>query len=117
MTGFIIFFVLIGLLLVAVAIPLIRGKIKPNSWYGFRVRATLDNPDVWYPVNAYAGKRLLALGVVSIVFSVLIPLIWPSITLDAYAVAVTVIWIGGMLLILIVGMRYANALSAKMDRR
>ena len=38
----------IGLLLILVAIPLIRKKIKPNHLYGFRVPQTLNDPDVWY---------------------------------------------------------------------
>ena len=51
-----------GLLLAGLSVPLILRKIPPNGWYGFRVRATIDNPQLWFKVNAHAGKRLLVLG-------------------------------------------------------
>ena len=63
---FMLFFVLIGALMIALAIPLIQGKVKPNSWYGFRITRTLSDPDIWYAVNAYAGKGLLAYGAIII---------------------------------------------------
>lgn len=97
------------------AIPLMRGKVKPNSWYGFRVSATLDNPDVWYPVNAVAGKWLLVLGAINMAAAILIPLIWPDMTFDAYAIILSIIILGGMVFVFVAGMRYANALTAKMD--
>ena len=111
--GLIIFYVLTGVLLIVLAIPLMRGKIKPNGLYGFRVRATLDNSEIWYPVNAWAGKWLLVLGVVNVASAVLIPLIWPTVTLDAYAIIMSVIALGGIIFILIAGMHYANILAAK----
>ena len=59
MTPLLILFTGSGLLLAAVSVPLVLGKIGPNPWYGFRVRKTLADPAVWYPANAYAAKRLL----------------------------------------------------------
>ena len=57
-------FLFSGLLLAALSIPMIMGKIPPNGLYGFRVKKTLDNPEIWYPVNAYSGKWLLAASLV-----------------------------------------------------
>ena len=62
MLALVIVFILIGLLMVALSIPLIRGKVSPNVWYGFRIRLTHENPDIWYPANAYAGRLLLIAG-------------------------------------------------------
>ncbi len=53
-------FLFSGLLLAALSIPMIMGKIPPNGLYGFRVKKTMDNPEIWYTVNAYSGKWLLA---------------------------------------------------------
>ncbi len=53
-----------GVLLAAISIPMIMGKIPPNGLYGFRVKKTMENPEIWYPVNAYSGKWLLAAGLV-----------------------------------------------------
>jgi SdpI/YfhL protein family len=62
MTTLMILFTSSGLLLAAISVPLILGKIGPNPLYGFRVKKTLEDPAVWYPVNAYAAKRLLVVG-------------------------------------------------------
>ena len=51
-----------GLLLAGLSVPLILHKIPPNGLYGFRVPSTLDNPALWYKVNAYAGRRFLVVG-------------------------------------------------------
>jgi SdpI/YfhL protein family len=63
-------FVLIGCLCVGSAIPLILQRVPPNPWYGFRVKATVENPAVWYPANRYLGKCLLAFGLFVIVTAV-----------------------------------------------
>ena len=51
-----------GLVLAGLSVPLILGKIPPNGLYGFRLRGTLENPEIWYRVNAYAGRRFLGVG-------------------------------------------------------
>lgn len=55
-------YLLIGCLFIAVSVPLIQGRVKPNPWYGFRVRKTLNDPDIWYAVNAYFGRRFAVMG-------------------------------------------------------
>jgi uncharacterized membrane protein len=79
-----------GLVLIAVSVPLIRGKIGPNPWYGFRVRRTLEDPAVWYKANAYAGKTLIWAAIAMIVGSVLLYL-FPGLDGPTYAVACTVV--------------------------
>ena len=75
-----------GLLLSVLAVPLIRRKIGPNDWYGFRVRRTLADPDTWYAANAHAGKYLLGVGVITVLTAGGLYRV-PGITLDAYALA------------------------------
>ena len=58
-----VMYVVSGLLLCGLAMPLMAGKIGPNGLYGFRVKATMENPQLWYAVNKYAGRRLLAAGI------------------------------------------------------
>ncbi len=57
-----ILFVGLGLLLALLALPMIGRKLPPNPWYGVRVRATLNDPALWYEVNAYAGRWLFWSG-------------------------------------------------------
>jgi uncharacterized membrane protein len=75
-----------GLLLIGLSVPLIRRKVRPNNWYGFRMRQTLTDPDVWYATNAYAGKCLLVVGVITVLTAAGLYRV-PGITLDAYALA------------------------------
>ncbi len=51
-----------GLLLAGLSVPLILQKIPPNGLYGFQLPSTLNNPMLWYKVNAYAGWRFLVVG-------------------------------------------------------
>jgi hypothetical protein len=106
----IIVFVITGLLLIGVSIPLMQGKVSPNNWYGFRVKLTLENPDIWYPANAYAGKLLLATGVITLVAAVVCAFV-PGITEDAYAITVIVIMLGSLSIALFFSMRYAKSLA------
>lgn len=53
-----------GILLIGLATPLIRRRVKPNGTYGVRVPATLADEFVWYDINARGGWHLLGIGVV-----------------------------------------------------
>jgi drug/metabolite transporter (DMT)-like permease len=79
-------FTLSGLVLIGISVPLIQRRIKPNYWYGFRTRRTLDNPQIWYDVNAHAGQRLLVSGLITTVVAAVLYFI-PGLTLDGYALA------------------------------
>jgi uncharacterized membrane protein len=52
-------------LFVLISIPLALRKIDPNVVYGYRSRATLSDPALWYEANALFGRRLIAASVVS----------------------------------------------------
>ena len=73
-----------GLLLSAIAVPLIQRRIPPNPWYGFRVRQTLENREVWYAANAHAGVRLFWAGVAIIIASAALYVV-PGLSEDVYA--------------------------------
>lgn len=67
-----ILMVVAGLVLIAVGAPLLAGKIGRNNVYGYRVRSTLRDDRVWYPVNALSGIWLIWAGLLSIVIGVLL---------------------------------------------
>ena len=92
------FYVFSGLLLSLLSIPLIRRKIKPNGLYGFRTPSTMENAELWYKVNEYAGRRLLVVGVGTVVVSLALAL-WPGMdmTVDSYALSVTGVVLGLLL--------------------
>lgn len=53
-----------AVVLVLLAIPLWRGWVPPNRWYGVRTRATLSDQERWYAVNASSGFDLLVSGII-----------------------------------------------------
>jgi len=108
MLGFTLLFVVTGLLLVALAIPLIRRRVRPNFWYGVRTAATLADERVWYEANAASGRDLLALGVAEIVLALVLP--WTGLSPTAYAGTVTVVLGAGALLLAAVGIARARRL-------
>ena len=51
--------------MIGLGLPMAFGVVPPNRIYGFRTRATLEDPAVWYPVNRIAGWWCVAIGAVS----------------------------------------------------
>ena len=101
---------LMGLLLAGLSVPLILRKVPPNVWYGFRIRLTLDDPEIWYPVNAWAGRRMLLTGLVAAVAG-LAGLLVPGHMLRFYSLALAVLLIVSVSLVLVFGIRYARHLN------
>ena len=75
-----------GLLLAGLSVPLILQKIPPNGFYGFRIPATLNNPDLWYKVNAYAGRRFLVVGLGTALGAIILYFVTSS-NIDEYALS------------------------------
>jgi hypothetical protein len=62
-----VLYLAVGAAFIGLSTPLVRGRIAPNAWYGFRIKRTMENPGIWYPANRYAGYHLLALGIAIVV--------------------------------------------------
>ena len=56
-----------GAVFLALGFPLAGGKVRPNRWYGYRTRSTLEREDVWYAVNTQSGRHLMVIGALLIV--------------------------------------------------
>jgi uncharacterized membrane protein len=63
----------VGLLFVAISIPLIRRRIPPNGLYGLRVPATFADEWVWYEANARSGRDFLWLGLLLTALAIGLP--------------------------------------------
>jgi uncharacterized membrane protein len=61
--------------LIGLSIPLVQGKVSPNSTYGFRTSKTLSDPAIWYTANRFAGKASIAVGFAMIVLGVVLLLL------------------------------------------
>jgi uncharacterized membrane protein len=52
----------VGVLFIGLSIPLIQGRVPPNSTYGFRTAKSLSDPKIWYAINHISGRDLLVAG-------------------------------------------------------
>ena len=109
--GFMLLLVCTGLLLVGLSIPLMLRRIKPNLWYGLRVRKTLSDERIWYASNAYMAKWLLMLGIIHTVVSFILYFV-PTFRADlnAYAATCGVIFMVGFVIMIVLSFRYLRAL-------
>jgi uncharacterized membrane protein len=60
----------VGLLFIALSIPLIQERVPPNSTYGFRTAKSLSDPKIWYAINRTSGIDLLLAGALITIGSV-----------------------------------------------
>jgi uncharacterized membrane protein len=65
-------FSITGMVYIGIGIPLLLGRVPPNSWYGARTMKTLSNDTIWYAVNRVTGRDLVIGGVAVIVACVAI---------------------------------------------
>lgn len=65
----------IGVLLIAIGVPLLLGKIGRNKIYGYRIPRTLSDDRIWYPVNALTGLWMIWAGLLAAVIGVLLVLL------------------------------------------
>lgn len=109
-----VLFILSGLLLVIAGIPMSRGKVKRNAWYGFRMPITQKSDEMWYPTNSYAGKGLVIVGLIVIVTS-LFSLLLSDLTSDEYAILMTIILLGALFIMFGFCYRYAKRLDTQIS--
>ena len=90
-----------GVVLAGVGVPLLLGRVPPNSWYGCRTSRTLSDERVWYAVNRVAGRDLILAGVIVVVSSLAVFAFGRSLGPDAAAavmVSVILLSVSGMAL-------------------
>ena len=100
-------FLISGFVLAILSVPLILGKIPPNGLYGFRVRKTMEHPEIWYPVNQHGGKCLFAASLCLIAASIALRLV-PGIALETYSLAVLAVWVIVFSIAMFASIRYLN---------
>lgn len=109
MTSIMVMYVIFGALMIVLALPMLRDKVPPNPWYGFRVPSTLSDPVVWYKANRYMARWLLATGVITVVASIAIYFV-PGLTVDAYAWLVLAAFGAPFLVMIVASFRYLRRL-------
>ena len=109
MLGLTLLFVATGALMIALAIPLMRRRVRPNSIYGLRIPATFADEWVWYEANARSGRDLLILGCTMIVTPLILAAV-PGMTPDLLAGVSAGVAVVGAIVMAVVGWRRATRL-------
>jgi uncharacterized membrane protein len=92
-------FVVVGIVFAAFGVPLMRGRVRPNFWYGCRTHKTLSDEKVWYAVNRVTGRDLVIAGGVVAACALAVLLFWRDANTDLVAavmLCVALLSVGGM---------------------
>lgn len=101
-----------AVILIPLAIPLMKRKIKRNWWYGFRTKLTMMHDDIWYPVNEMSGRHMIVIGVIMAVYGLICFFLVRNMTAQIIAIGLSlVILFGGLIYSLIAGTRMGKAIA------
>lgn len=110
MKTLLVMYVVFGLLLIGLSVPLLLDKVPPNGWYGFRVPSTLYNADLWYKVNRYAARWLLVSGIITVAAAFLLYYLG-DLSVDGYAWSLLAVFLLSFLPGLGLSFRYLRQLT------
>lgn len=63
--------IVVGVLIIALCMPLRKGKVRMNCWYGIRFRKSFESDEHWYKINSYGANRLIVWSIVIIGIGIL----------------------------------------------
>ena len=96
----------VGLLVVAVAVPLANRRVKMNPWYGIRIPEAFKSEERWLEINQYGGRLMFWWGI-SILIVATFGLALPKRYWIFYAFAALGIILAGLGLVMARIFRYA----------
>lgn len=90
---------------------MILRRVKPNRFYGFRTPKTLSDERIWYEANEYAGKLLLAMGLICMAAAILLYLI-PGVRADmvVYNLTYSAVLLACLFSVVFLSLRYLQSL-------
>ncbi len=100
-------FVVVGLLVAGLALPLQRRRVKPNALYGLRVHATYADESVWYDANAATGRDMVGVGLLTSALSIVLVFV-PGVDEELHAFIMAGVLVVGLLVMAGVGIARAN---------
>ena len=102
-------FPVLGIIFVALAVPLAARRVPPNRWYGLRVPATFADKTVWYDANAATGRDMVRFGAVATLIALVLPQV-ARVRTEIYVLICAVVFGLGSLILAVRGWRLANRL-------
>jgi len=67
----------VGILVIAVAVPFLLGRVPMNRWFGTRLPASYASEANWYSMNRYGALQLVWYGAALIVLGIAALLVPP----------------------------------------
>lgn len=51
--------IFIAFILILISIPLVKGQVSMNNFYGIRFKKAYESEENWYKINKYGGRQLI----------------------------------------------------------
>lgn len=104
-----------GVITMLSGLPLIRRRVPPNRWYGFRTPRTLRDERVWYEVNEYVGRLLIWYGTAIMATAVAFALS-PPLPEDVLVGSFLAVVTAGLLVLLVLSFRRLNHVCGQVQQ-
>ncbi len=108
-------FLLSGLMIALVSLPLIASRVPRNHLYGFRTAKTLSADEIWYPANRYSGRQMLGAGLATAAASLLLLPFAAWLPIDAVGLLGTALMLTPLGVALYRSFRYLNKFERGRD--
>jgi uncharacterized membrane protein len=67
---------IVAVAFIAVSVPLMRGRVEPNRFYGFRTKKTFSDERIWYLANRIMGRDMFTYGMITLAFNAAFVTTW-----------------------------------------
>jgi len=61
----------VGILMILLCVPLLKGRIGMNHWYGMRFKKSFQSEENWYRINRYGARKMILWSGVLVIIGVL----------------------------------------------
>ena len=75
-----VLYIFTGIVLILVCIPLLHDRVKPNAFYGMRLKKAFESEENWYKINRRGAQLFIGWG--GILMGLGVPLFFVPIARD-----------------------------------
>lgn len=99
-------FLILGLLVAGLGVPLWWKRVPPNALYGVRTASTMADTARWYSANAAAGRAMVGVGMTTAIFSVVLDRL--GVVGETHMLTMAVVLSAGAALVAFRGLKHAR---------
>lgn len=104
-------------LMIGLGIPMAIRKVKRNNLYGARLKYTMMDDDIWYDVNAMAGKGIIIIGILELAMGFASIIVLKNVTeklpVIYFLIGVAGIEMLGLIIVTILSMRMGKRMAVE----